>query len=527
MSEAELIDEVPVVWEPLPGSQELALTCPAQHIFYEGTRGPGKTDAQLMRFRMRVGMGYGRHWRGIILDREYKNLDDIVSKSLRWFPLFDDGARFSAGTGSYGWTWPTGEQLLFRRMKRRQDYWLYHGHEYPYIGWNELCKFPTRELFDLMLSCNRSSFLAEEHPVVLAHAQAQMIGCRLRQWIDDERGLYILPEIPLETFCTMNPYGPGHNWVRSDIIDIAKPGQVVRSTTQVFNPRTQEIEDFTTTQVRIFGSYKENRYLSPQYVATLENTKDENIRRAWLLGDWDITAGGALDDVWSDGCVVPRFKIPKEWSLDRSHDWGSTHPFWTGWWAEANGEEITLPNGKKFCPVKGSLILFNEDYGTHKIGTNEGLRLSAKSVARRVLEAEEEMQELGWIRKRVKAGPADNQIFDVRETDDNDNPESIASKMEEEGISWERSDKSAGSRKNGLQLLRDRLEAVKTGEGPAIYFMEHCKAAIKTLPSLPRDEDDMDDVDTTAEDHPYDGVRYRVLKGANKMPGKVKTKFPN
>ena len=48
----------------------------------------------------------------------------------------------------------------------------------------------------------------------------------------------------------------------------------------------------------IFGSYKENRYLSPEYVLELESIKDENKRRAWLEGDWDITSGGMFDDVW-------------------------------------------------------------------------------------------------------------------------------------------------------------------------------------------------------------------------------------
>jgi hypothetical protein len=38
-----------------------------------------------MRFRRNVGVGYGAFWRGVIFDREYKNLDDLVNKSRRWF----------------------------------------------------------------------------------------------------------------------------------------------------------------------------------------------------------------------------------------------------------------------------------------------------------------------------------------------------------------------------------------------------------------------------------------------------------
>src|SRR6478736_3328324 len=142
------MDNVPVRklnfgWQFLRGtSQELALSAPAHHILYHGARGPGKTDTQLMRFRRNVGRGYGTAWRGIIFDREYKNLDDLVMKSKRWFYDFQDGAVFLESNSTYKWKWPTGEELLFRVAKSLDDYWAYHGHEYPLIGWNELTKYP-------------------------------------------------------------------------------------------------------------------------------------------------------------------------------------------------------------------------------------------------------------------------------------------------------------------------------------------------------------------------------------------------
>ena len=88
------------------------------------------------------------------------------------------------------------------------------------------------------------------------------------------------------------------------------------------------------------------------------------------------------------------------------------------------------------------------------------------------------------------------------------------------------SDKSSGSRVIGLQLFRDRLEASVKREGPGVYFMSNCVASIDILPTLPRDEKKIDDVDTSAEDHVYDMVRYRVLKGANKAATKVKVSMP-
>ena len=156
--------QINVVWRPLPGtSQELAISCPANEILYCGTRGCGKTDVQIMKFAKYVGLGYGRFWRGIIFDREYKNLDDLVSRTKRWFyELYGDQATFLASKSEYKWVWKTGEELLIRTMKNEEDYDDYHGQEFPFIGWNELTKYPDKNCYESMLSCNRSSFTPEK-----------------------------------------------------------------------------------------------------------------------------------------------------------------------------------------------------------------------------------------------------------------------------------------------------------------------------------------------------------------------------
>lgn len=490
-----------VVWEPLKGSQALIMGCPCNHILYEGTRGPGKTDAQIMFFRKHVGLGYGRFWRGIIFDREYKNLDDLISKSQRWFNQFGDGARFLSSRSDYKWVWPTGEELLFRQVKKPSDYWSYHGQEFPFIGWNELSKYPTSEMYEALMSCNRSSFIPEKHSPDKANP---------------------LPELPLVVLSTTNPYGAGHNWVKRKFIDVAPPGKVVKITKEVFNPRTQQREEITKTQVRIFGSYKENIYLSPEYVLELESIKDPNKRKAWLWGDWDVVAGGAFDDLWNESVhILPRFQVPKGWRIDRSFDWGSTHPFSVGFWAEANGEEATLPDGRKFCPPRGSLVRIAEVYGSEELGTNQGIKASPKEVALRIVAMEKRLREEGWIKTSVKPGPADGQIFDKPRSDQ----ESIAKVMSDHKINWVRADKSPGSRVNGFELVRNRLENSLRSEGPGLYIMDNCIAAKSTLPVLPRDEDNPDDIDTEAEDHPYDDTRYRVLAGNNRLANVIHAKF--
>lgn len=495
-------------WKPIPGSsQEFALDTRCDETLFHGARGPGKTDTQLMRFYRRVGMGYGAFWRGIIFDREYKNLDDIVQKSKRWFSGRNDGARFLEGTANYYWTWPTGETLYFRTVKREADYWDYHGQEYPFIGWNELCKFPTSQLYDMLQSCNRSSWTLEKDGPV------------------DENGNYLdIPPIPLENFSTANPYGPGHAWVKAYFIDPAPNGHVVRTPIDVFNPKTGRREIIIRTRVAIFGSYKENPYLDPMYVAKLESEKDPNRRKAWLNGDWNIVAGGAFDDVYSRAIheVVP-FTIPANWRVDRSFDWGSAKPFACLWFAEANGEEVILPSGVRFSPVRGTIFVISELYGADSIGSNTGNKWSATKVAeaikardtwlvvsRRILSTE------------VMPGPADNEIRNVRSAD----TATIEQLMSDVGVRWEPSDKAAGSRVMGVELARERFANSIVGEGKAIYFFNTCRLLCKSVPSLSRDPDNQDDVDTESEDHLWDALRYRVLKSHNRIATSINVHFP-
>lgn len=514
---------IEVVWQAIPeSSQELALSCPADQILYHGTRGPGKTDTQLMRFARMVGRGYGKFWAGIIFDREYKSLTDLISKSQRWFHKLwtEDEAWFLSSNSQLKWEWATGETLEFRIIDDPDDYWKYHGQEKAFIGWNELTQWPTSDCYDIMQSINRTSFTPEKDSP--RDAKGNIIE--------------LLPPIPLENFATTNSFGVGHHWVKNRFINVAENGHIVTREVEVIDPKTKKEVVVKLTQCAIFGSWLENIYLSPKYIATLKEDTDENRKLSWFTGSWDITAGGAIDDVWNRKVhVVPRFKVPKHWRiLDRSYDDGSTHPFSVGWWAEANGDEVDVPvptvpgqaygaNGYvKWCPQAGSLIQLAEWYGTAQIGTNKGLKLGSKAIGKGIADRELALLTEGWIHRIPMPGPADNRIRRVDDSD-NDTPEKV---MQTYGIYWEESDKTPGARIRGLSLVRERLQAGLDQEGPAIYFMSNCVASISTIPILPRHKTVIDDVDTKAEDHPYDMVRYRVLAGNLNAPFGLTASFP-
>jgi hypothetical protein len=458
-----------------------------------------------MRFASRVGIGYGQHWRGVIFRREYKDLEDIISKSKRWFPLIFPDAKFLASQGALKWVFSTGEELLFRNFKKEDDYWGYHGQELPYISWEELTAYPDDKCYEAMMSCNRSSF----------QVPSELIGK--------------LPPIPVETFSTTNPYGPGHSWVKRRFIDVEKPGSVVRREYTFTNPATQQSQTIVRHQVRIFGSYSENPYLDPGYVAKLLSIKDPNKRKAWIEGDWNVTSGGRFDYLWNEQVhVVEPFEIPDNWYVDRSHDWGEAKPFSNLWFAQSKGETITTLSGKEWTPAKGSVFVIGEWYGNDDGEDNVGVRLSSTNVAKGVKWIDQRLIgtdnpqptamrgtiniKPGIVKGKVRPGPADNAINTA-----NDGL-SIADKMKAEGVEWTSSDKRPGSRINGAALLCDYLEASLdanntesgVGEKPALYFFSYCRGIISRFPILPRDTKNPDDIDTEAADHDYDALRYRI-----------------
>ncbi len=492
--------------------QALALASPCDHTLFCGARGAAKTSAQLMYFRRFVGLGYGPFWRGVIFDRRLGDLDDVIHQSKKFFLKFNDGAKFVNRSGGH-WIWPTGEVLFFRQANRDDDYDKSHGKEFPFIGFNEMGKYPTSYLYDMHMSCNRSSFDPE--------SDTPSTGGEY-----DTHDGRPLPPIPLRYFSTTNPYGPGYTWMRDRFITCAPYGQIVRTVIPgIFDHDEGREVDITRSQVTIFGNFHENRHLSPHAKASIMHAceGDPQKRRAWIYGIWGRNPDGAFGDLWDDNVhVIDRFPIPPNWNVDRSFDWGSSTPFATCWWAESNGEEVKMADGKLRCFPKGTLIQIDEWYGSHKVGSNRGLKLTPADVARGIVHRDNQLVTEGWLKLPPRRGPADNSIGDVQRTD----IETIQQVMADNGCKWEASDKSQGSRHNGLSLMRNRLLASTRGEGPGIYIMRNCKATIQTVPDLPLDPDlAYDDIDTDTEDHAWDAIRYRVLKASNRYAKTIKTKW--
>ena len=430
-------------------------------MLYDGTRGPGKTDALLMDFAQHCGKGYGINWRGMLFRETFPQLKEVIHKSNKFFKQIFPEADYNSS--DHLWRWPDGEVLILSYMKDPRDYWNYHGHEYPWIGWEELCNWKDDQCYELMKACNRSSH----------------------------------PGMPRRYASTTNPYGKGHGWVKAWFIDPAPAG-------------TPILGKPGWVRCRIQGFLFENTHLvenDPEYVDTIRNIKDPMLRKAWWEGSWDIVAGGALSDVWNENIhLIKPFVIPPYGKVDRSFDWGSSKPFSIGWWYESDGSsmEITRLDGKKverFFP-KGTLFRIHEWYGQDRNdpNKNKGCKMLSRDIAKGIKEIEERWDFV------VEPGPAGTDIFD------GEDGMSIADKMADEGVEWTRADTRPGSRIAGLERVRQMLwnSQQQPMEDPGMFIVDRCQQWKRTVPPIPRDEKKMDDVDTDAEDHQWDETRYRA-----------------
>lgn len=439
----------------LTPTQELFIACPAKEATVEGNRGSGKTTALLHDFYNDVKTGLGRAWRGILFRRTFPQLQDVINKSKTIF--YATGATYNQTDKR--WEWPTGEVLYFRQAEKPDDYYNFHGHEYTWIGWEELTTWPDISLYESMMSCLRST----------------VKGIRLR------------------VRSTTNPYGVGHNWVKMRFIDTLMPNEV------------KIINGVLTGRIRLMLS--ENLSLleaDPDYINRLKAISEPAKRAAYLEGSWDIVAGGALDDVWDRSIhVIEPFEIPHSWAIGRSFDWGSTRPSSIGWWAISDGTEVVLKDGSTHTYPVGTTFRIAEYY-TWNGNPNEGTKEKAIEIARNILKYEKEMGIYPTI------SIADTAIFN------SGSDQSIADDMLRVGVRFDKSDSSQGSRKIGLEKIRAMLsEGLKNiKEFPCLYIFNSCMHFIRTVPILPRDKIKIDDVDTNAEDHVYDESRY-FLNRAN------------
>ena len=278
------------------------------------------------------------------------------------------------------------------------------------------------------------------------------------------------PEIPVYMRATGNPGNVGSQWVKQMFVDPAKPNTKF------------DIDIKTPTGVKkisrrfIPAKLEDNPYLmqTDDYYAMLASLPEVQ-RKQFLDGNWEAFEDSSFPEFSKEVHVIKPFDIPRNWMRFRACDWGYSSPACCLWIA------VDFDN---------NLFVYRELY-TKKI--------TADLFARKVLE-----QEHG---EYIRYGVLDSSTWARR----GDIGPSIAETMILEGCRWRPSDRSPRSRIAGKLEIHKRLKLNEDTGYPTLFVFDNCINLIRTLPMLPTDKNNPEDVDTHAEDHAYDALRYGCM----------------
>jgi Terminase-like family. len=442
----------PTAWQPQPGPQSLAVGAQfVTELMFGGARGGGKSDFLLGDFLQDIALGPA--WRGIIFRRSYPELEELITRAKEIYGPY--GAIYKVADKTF--LFPSGATLKMRHVETEADCDKYQGHQYTWIGWDELTNWPNLNSYKKLKACLRSA-----HGVPFK---------RIR--------------------CSANPGGVGHHQVKAYFVDPAPKGMELIEVT--------DEDGWTTTRMFIPSKVKDNRILmdnDPGYVARLREIGSPELVRAWLEGDWEVITGAYFPEFSVNKHVLEPFGIPKHWMRFRSMDWGSATPFAVLWYAVSDGyqydEDTYIPSG--------ALVCYREFYGWN--GTpNQGIRWPANRVGQSIVKMEAE--------DNVTYGVCDPSAFSRA------SGPSHAERMSQEGANFRPAD---NNRVGGWDLVRDRLCGIEGdpnfayGVGqPMLYFFKTCPHIIRTLPALQHDLTNPEDCDTDGEDHAPDALRYGVM----------------
>lgn len=182
--------------------------------------------------------------------------------------------------------------------------------------------------------------------------------------------------------------------------------------------------------------------------------------------------------------VIDPFRIPKHWKIVRSFDWGRAKPFSVGWWA---------------VDEDGRMYRIRELYGCRPNQPNTGVEWEDDKIAREILRIEHDDEN---IKGHEVIGVADPAIG----LDKSDNGYGTAAIMAAEGCYFI---KGKNNRIQGKNQFHYRL-AMRDDGRPMLQVFSTCVNFIKQIPALVYSTIDVEDVDTTQEDHIYDESKYAL-----------------
>ena len=345
------------------------------------------------------------------------------------------------------WVFPSGATMWFTYLDRDKDVTRFQGQAFNWIGIDEITQYPTSYVWDYLRSRLRST-----------DPELQKQLCMR---------------------CTANPGGVGGWWVKKMYIDQHEENKPFGAyDLESGRPFVWPEGHAKAGQPLFYRKFvparlTDNPYLMAdgQYEAMLRSLPDVE-RRRLLEGDWDVAEGAAFPEFSRIRHVVEHFELPTNWPRIRAADYGYASPSCVLWGA------IDWDN---------NIWVYRELYAKH---------LTAEQLADKILEAEE-----------LDPLPHYN-VLDASCWNKTGFGPSIAETMMRAGVRWTPSDRN---RLQGKMELHRRLADDPYTKEPRLRIFSTCKHTIAQLSGIPLSKTNSEDVDTKAEDHAYDALRYMVM----------------
>ena len=258
--------------------------CPAYESGFGGTKGPGKSLAMLMEAARHIDHP---RYRGMLMRRTYPRLQELMDRAHEWYP----GIGGTWNGQDREWRFKSGAKIKMAHCQNEEDKRIYHGHEYQFIGFDQLEEF-SESIYLFIMAQNRSS----------------------------------VPELPTCVRSTFNPGGVGHAWVKQRFLDHG---------TRECAPWTPYNDHNEPLRPRCFhfSTIYDNHALldaDPHYIQTLQ-ALPENERKALLDGDWDVFAGQYFQEWRRDKHTTSPVYLDQSWPRWRAVDFGVARPFVCLW----------------------------------------------------------------------------------------------------------------------------------------------------------------------------------------------------
>ena len=384
----------------------------------------------------------------LILRRTNDELREIIHKSQEIYPQAYPGAKWMEKKSQ--WTFPSGARIWMTYLEQEKDVLRYQGQAFTYIGFDELTQYPTPYAWDYLRSRLRTAD----------------------------------PSLPVYMRGTTNPGGPGHGWVKKMFIDPAPANKAFWATDITTGETLKYPKHHSKADQPLFkrrfipAKLADNPFLYNQgdYEAMLLSLP-ETQRRQLLEGSWDVAEGAAFAEFDRKYHVTDVFTIPDNWRKFRACDYGYSSYSAVLWFA--------------VDPATEQLVVYREMYVS---------KYTAKDLAFAILDAERNDGQISY-------GVLDSSCWHKR----GDTGPSLAEQMISVGCRWRPADRSKGSRVAGKNELHRRLQVDEISENAGLVIFNNCVNLIAQLPVIPLDKSNSEDVDTKAEDHLYDALRYGIM----------------